>query len=300
MSKTAFVTIAGYTNAGKSSLLNAIVGRKVTSVSDKQQTTRTRITGIKNIEDIQLVFFDTPGLHKPINRLSEHMLNTVKESVKDIDGIVYVLDCTRKMNRYEKDLLKSVNETGIPVILVINKIDLMKKLHDLAPIIAELAEEIEFQAVIPVSIRERQGVDIVIEEIMKLAEESVHFYPDDMITDQPEKVIVAEIIREKLLGVLKEEVPHGIAVTVEQMAERDRDNKVPILDISAVIYCEKPSHKGIIIGKDGSLLKLVATNARRSLSRFFRIKVNLQCWVKVKEDWRNSENLIRSFGLSDK
>ncbi|MCM1314858.1 MAG: GTPase Era [Muribaculaceae bacterium] len=296
MSKTAFITIAGRTNAGKSSLLNAIIGEKIASVSNKPQTTRTRITGIRNIEDVQLVFFDTPGLHKPVNKLSEHMLNTVKESVSDIDGVVFVMDCTKKINQQETDLLKSMNKSKMPVILVLNKIDLLKSMDELAPIIAGLTAEIDFQAVIPVSVIQGNGVDIVIDEIMKLSEESVHFFPDDMITDQPEKVLAGEMIREKLLMLLKDEVPHGIAVGVEQMTERDDKD---ILDISAVIYCERESHKGIIIGKGGTMLKKASTMARLELEDFFQIKVNLKCWVKVKEDWRNRENLIRSFGLSE-
>ena len=297
MPRTAFVTIAGRTNAGKSSLLNAIVGEKIASVSNKPQTTRTRITGIRNIDDVQLVFFDTPGLHKPVNKLSEHMLNTVKESVSDIDAVVFVMDCTKKINQQELELLKSLNSSKMPVILVLNKIDLLKNKDELAPIIAELTSKIEFQALVPVSMTENSGVDIVIDEIIALAEESVHFFPEDMITDQPEKVLAAEMIREKLLTLLSDEVPHGIAVGVEKMSERDDKD---ILDISAVIYCEKESHKGIIIGKGGAMLKKASTAARLELEEFFQIKVNLKCWVKVKEDWRNRENLIRSFGLSEK
>ncbi|MCM1505960.1 MAG: GTPase Era [Ruminococcus flavefaciens] len=295
MSRTAFVTIAGRTNAGKSSLLNAIVGEKIASVSSKPQTTRTRITGIRNIDDVQLVFFDTPGLHKPVNKLSEHMLNTVKESVSDIDAVVFVMDCTKKINEQEINLLKSMNKSKMPVILVLNKIDLLKSMDELAPVIAGLTAEIDFHAVIPVSVTQGNGVDIVIDEIINLSEESVHFFPDDMITDQPEKVLAGEMIREKLLILLKDEVPHGIAVGVEQMTERDDKD---ILDISAVIYCERESHKGIIIGKGGAMLKKASTMARLELEDFFQIKVNLKCWVKVKEDWRNREGLIRSFGLS--
>jgi GTP-binding protein Era len=297
MSRTAFVTIAGRTNAGKSSLLNAIVGEKIASVSSKPQTTRTRITGIRNIDDVQLVFFDTPGLHKPVNKLSEHMLNTVKESVSDIDAVIFMMDCTKKINDSELNLLKSLNGSKMPVILVLNKIDLLKNMDELAPVILSLTSQIEFRAVIPVSVAENNGIDIVIDEITKLASDSPHFFPDDMITDQPEKVLAAEIIREKLLMLLNDEVPHGIAVGVETMSEReDKD----ILDISAVIYCEKESHKGIIIGKGGSMLKKASTAARTELENFFQIKVNLQCWVKVKEDWRNKEGLIRNFGLSEK
>ena len=297
MSRTAFVTIAGRTNAGKSSLLNAIVGEKIASVSSKPQTTRTRITGIRNIDDVQLVFFDTPGLHKPVNKLSEHMLNTVRESVSDIDAVVFVMDCTKKINQQELDLLKSMNSSKMPVILVLNKIDLLKNKDELAPVIADLTSKINFQAVIPVSVTENSGIDIVIQEIINLSEESVHYFPDDMITDQPEKVLAAEMIREKLLMLLNDEVPHGIAVAVEEMSERDDKD---ILDISAVIYCERESHKGIIIGKGGAMLKKASTAARKELEDFFQIKVNLKCWVKVTEDWRNREGLIRSFGLSDK
>ena len=297
MSRTAFVTIAGRTNAGKSSLLNAIVGEKIASVSSKPQTTRTRITGIRNIDDVQLVFFDTPGLHKPLNKLSEHMINTVKESVSDIDAVLFVMDCTKKINQQELELLRSMNSTKMPVILVLNKIDLLRNKDELAPVIAELTSKIQFQAVVPVSVIENSGVDIVIDEIIALSEESVHFFPEDMITDQPEKVLAAEMIREKLLTLLSDEVPHGIAVGVDQMSERDDKD---ILDISAIIYCEKESHKGIIIGKGGTMLKKASTAARIELEDFFQIKVNLKCWVKGKEDWRNRENLIRSFGLSEK
>ena len=297
MSRTAFITIAGRTNAGKSSLLNAIVGEKIASVSNKPQTTRTRITGIRNIDDVQLVFFDTPGLHKPVNKLSEHMINTVKESVSDIDAVLFVMDCTKKINEQEINLLKSLNSSKMPVILVLNKIDLLRSMDELAPVISSLTEKINFQAVIPVSVTQGNGIDIVIDEIINLSEESVHFFPDDMITDQPEKVLASEIIREKLLILLKDEVPHGIAVGVEQMTERDDKD---ILDISAVISCEKESHQGIIIGKGGAMLKKASTMARLELEDFFQIQVNLKCWVKVKEDWRNRENLIRSFGLSEK
>lgn len=297
MPRTAFVTIAGHTNAGKSSLLNAMVGEKIASVSSKPQTTRTRITGIRNIDDVQLVFFDTPGLHKPVNKLSEKMLDTVKESVSDIDAVIFVQDCTKKLGQQELDLLSSLNSAKMPVILVLNKIDLLRNMDELAPVIAELTSKYDFKAVIPVSVTENNGVDIVLDELIDLSEENVHFFPDDMITDQPEKVLAAEMIREKLLELLKDEVPHGIAVGVEEMTEReDKD----ILDISAVIYCERESHKGIVIGKGGAMLKKASTAARMELEDFFRIKVNLKCWVKVKEDWRNREALIRSFGLSDK
>ncbi len=297
MTKSVFVTIAGRTNAGKSSLLNVLVGEKIASVSSKPQTTRTRITGIRNIGDTQLVFFDTPGLHKPKNKLSEHMLKTVKESITDIDAVLFMMDCTKKPTEQEIELLKSFNTDKMPVILVLNKIDLLENKSDLAGIISSISSEIDFVTVIPISVKENNGIDIVQEELLKLATESPHFFPDEMITDQPEKVIAGEMIREKLLIMLSDEVPHGIAVAVETMTERDDKD---ILDISAVIYCEKESHKGIVIGKGGAMLKAASTAARKDLEDFFRIKVNLKCWVKVKEDWRNREAIIRSLGLSDK
>ncbi len=296
MTKTVFLTIAGRTNAGKSSLLNAVVGEKIASVSSKSQTTRTRITGIKTIGETQLVFMDTPGLHKPKNKLSNHMLNAVKESVADIDAVIFMADCTRSLGEQEENMLEDLCKHKTPVIFVLNKIDLLDSMSKLAPMIAQLSSKYNLEAIVPVSVVENNGIDIVIDEAMKLAAESPHFFPEDMITDQPEKVIAAEIIREKLLNLLNDEVPHGIAVTIEQMSERqDKD----LLDISAVIYCERESHKGIVIGKNGAMLKKAASLSRQELENFFAIKVNLQCWVKVKEDWRNREGLIRSFGLTE-
>ncbi len=297
MTKTVFATIIGRTNAGKSSFLNNVIGEKIASVSHKSQTTRTRITGIKTIDNTQIVYMDTPGLHKPKNKLSNHMLDVVKESVADIDVVVFMADCTKNLNEQEESMLKNMTKGGTPVIFVLNKIDLLEKKSDLVPIIAKLSGKFNFDAIIPVSVTEDNGVDIVEQEVMKLAVESPHFFPDDMITDQPEKVIAGEIVREKLLNLLNDEVPHGIAVTVEKMRERDDKD---ILDIDAVIFCERESHKGIVIGKGGTMLKKVGTLSRQELENFFRIKVNLKCWVKVKEDWRNREGLIRSFGLTEK
>ncbi len=297
MTKTVFATIIGRTNAGKSSLLNAVIGEKIASVSSKSQTTRTRITGIKTIDDTQLVFMDTPGLHKPKNKLSNHMLNAVRESVADIDVVVFMADCTKKLSNQEEHMLSELSSGKTHLIYVLNKIDLLENKSDLVPIISELSGKYNFDSIIPISVTENNGVDIVVSEVMKFASDSPHFFPDDMITDQSEKVIASEIIREKLLNLLNDEVPHGIAVTVEKMSERDDKD---ILDIDAVIYCERDSHKGIVIGKGGSMLKKAATLSRQELENFFRIKVNLQCWVKVKEDWRNKEGLIRSFGLTEK
>ncbi len=297
MTKAVFVTIIGRTNAGKSSLLNSMIGEKIASVSAKSQTTRTRITGIKTIDNVQMVFMDTPGLHKPKNKLSDHMLGVVKESVADIDTVIFMADCTKTLNDSEEKMLKNIIAGKTPVIFVLNKIDLLEKKSDLIPIIAEISRKFDPEAIIPVSVKENNGINLIEQEVMKLAAESPHFFPDDMITDQPEKVIAGEIIREKLLNLLNDEIPHGIAVTVETMKERsDKD----ILDIDAVIYCEKESHKGIVIGKGGYMLKKAATLSREDLEKFFRIKVNLKCWVKVKEDWRNKDGIIRSFGLAEK
>ncbi|NLK70237.1 MAG: GTPase Era [Clostridiales bacterium] len=297
MTKTVFITIAGKTNAGKSTLLNSIIGEKIASVSSKPQTTRTRITGILTQDDTQLIFIDTPGLHKAKTKLSKHMMNVVKESVTDIDAIIFVVDCLKRINEQETEMLEMLDKSKIPVILVLNKIDKIDDKAEIAKLISELAEKYNFKSVIPISAKNKDGIDIVIEEAKKLAMESPLFFPADMITDQPEKVIASEIIREKLLNLLNDEVPHGIAVAIERMDERKNKD---LLDISAVIYCERDSHKGIIIGKNGSMLKEVGTKARMSLEDFFQIKINLKLWVKVKENWRNRESIIRSLGFSDK
>ena len=296
MTKTVFVTLAGRTNAGKSSLLNAIIGEKIASVSPKSQTTRTRITGIKTVGETQMVFMDTPGLHKPKNKLSNHMLKTVQDSIVDIDAVLFVMDCTKPVNEQEEELLASLHRQHTPTILVLNKIDLLEDKSKLMGQMATLYNRYQFAAVIPISVLQNDGIDLVEQEVQQLAKESPHYFPDDAFTDQPERVLAAEMIREKILNMLQEEVPHGVAVSIERMTERDdRD----LLDIDAVIYCERDSHKGILIGKNGAMLKRISSAARADLETFFQIQVNLQCWVKVKEDWRNRECLIRNFGLSE-
>lgn len=296
MTKTVFITIAGKTNAGKSSLLNALIGEKIASVSSKSQTTRTKITGVVNVDETQLIFIDTPGLHKAKNKLSEYMLKAVRESATDIDAVFFVVDCTKKIGDQERDMLRSVGASKTPLVLILNKIDLLKDKTVLAQTIAEMSSEFNFDAVIPISVLANDGIDLVMEKALSLAVEGPHFFPEDAITDQPEKIIAGEIIREKYLELLDDEVPHGIAVAVESMKEReDKD----LLDISAVIFCERESHKRIVIGKGGSMIKKAATLARKELEEFFQIKVNLQCWVKVKEDWRNRDTIIRTLGLSD-
>lgn len=297
MTKTTFVSIVGQTNAGKSSLLNAIIGEKVAIVSDKSQTTRTRITGILTEGELQYVFMDTPGVHKSKNRLSSHMMKAVEESMSGIDAVIMVHDITKKITEQEKNLIASFGKT--PVILVLNKIDLMENKEDIAVKIAEVMKLYDFAEIIPISVSENDGVDIVKQTAAKYATEGPHYFPDEKFTDQPERVIAAEMVREQILRLMRDEVPHGVAVSVEEMSERTDRSGEDILDISAVIYCERDSHKGMIIGKGGAMLRKIGEAARSELEGFFRIKVNLQCWVKVKEDWRNKEGLIRNFGLSN-
>ncbi|MCD8220031.1 MAG: GTPase Era [Ruminococcus sp.] len=296
MTKAVFVTLAGHTNAGKSSLLNAMIGEKIASVSAKPQTTRTRITGIKTVGETQMVFIDTPGLHKPTSKLSDHMLQTVKHAVTDMDAVLFVQDYTKPLSAQEDQLLRSLQQAKTPVLLVLNKIDLCRKKSQLMGVIARLNAKYTFVATIPISATERDGIDLVEQEVLALAKPSPHYFPDDKFTDQPERVLAAEMIREKILHLLCDEVPHVVAVSVERMQERDTKE---LLDIDAVIYCERESHKGILIGKNGTMMRKIATLARQDLERFFYIPVNLQCWVKVKKDWRNREGLIHSFGLDD-
>lgn len=296
--KIEFITIVGRANAGKSSLLNALTGEKIAAVSSKPQTTRTRITGIVTRDETQYVFMDTPGVHKAKTKLGEHMNKAVKDSVADVDLILMVADVTKKIGENELNIIKSFRKRD-NVVLILNKIDLVKNKEEIAVKIAEFIPLYDFKAVVPISVLERDGVDIVWEEVEKYAVEGPHYFPDDKFTDQPERVLAGEIIREKILNLMNEEIPHGIAVTIEKMEERVNKNGEDILDISAVLYCERESHKGMIIGKGGAMLKKIGQLAREDLENFFEIKVNLQCWVKVKEDWRNKEGLIRNFGLSN-
>lgn len=296
--KIEFITIVGCANAGKSSLLNALVGEKIAMVSNKPQTTRTRITGLVTEKETQYVFMDTPGVHKAKNKLGEHMNKTVKDSVTDVDLILMVADVNKRVTDIDKDIINGFKKRD-NVVLVLNKIDLVKDKENIAFKIAEFNELYNFKAIVPISVIENDGIDFVWEEIKKYVVEGPHYFPDDSLTDQPERVLAGEIIREKILNLMHDEIPHGIAVTVEQMSERVNKNDEDILDISAVIYCERDSHKGMVIGKGGAMLKQIGKLARTDLENFFEIKVNLQCWVKVKEDWRNKEGLIRNFGLSN-
>ncbi len=292
--KTAFIAIVGRPNVGKSSILNNLLGQKVAIVSSKPQTTRTKIMGVLTEDNVQLVFTDTPGFHKPKTKLGEKMIKAVDDSIGGVDSCLFVTEARGEIREAELDLLKKLKAERIPVVLAINKIDMLSDKQELMGRILELANLLDFEAVIPVSARENDGMDELKEELFKLAAPSEFFFPEDTLTDQPERVLAAEMIREKLLHKLSDEIPHGIAVSIERMKEREDK---PIIDIEAVIYCERESHKGIVIGKKGAMLKEISTNARHELEQFFECKINLQCWVKVKEDWRNREGLIHNFGL---
>ena len=294
MTKTAFIAIVGCPNVGKSSILNRLLGQKIAIVSDKPQTTRTKIMGVLTEGDTQLVFTDTPGFHRPRTKLGEKMVQAVSDSVSGVDACLFVVEPEGELRPAELELIEKFNKLKMPVILAINKVDTLPDKEVLMARILEISKTYDFEAVVPVSALRGINMDELLSEMKKLAEESVFFFPEDTLTDQPERVIAAEIIREKLLRNLDREIPHGVAVSIEKMREREDSD---IMDIEAVIYCEKDSHKGIIIGKNGAMLKRISTRAREDMEKFFRCHINLRCWVKVKEGWRNREGLIHNFGL---
>lgn len=294
MTKTAFIAIVGCPNVGKSSLLNKMLGQKVAIVTQKPQTTRTRIMGVLTKGETQLVFTDTPGYHRPKTKLGEKMIKSVGEGIAGMDACLFVVEPEGEIRDTEIELLNRLKKEKAPVVLVINKIDTIKQKEKLMERIVQFTGIYDFEAVVPVSALKDENVDLVIEELEKLTYESVHFFPDDTLTDQPERVLAGEIIREKMLLLLDKEVPHGVAVSIEKMRERPTGG---IMDVEATIYCEKDTHKGIIIGKKGEMLKRISTKARVDMENFFCCKVNLQCWVKVKEGWRNREGIIHNFGL---
>lgn len=289
--KNAFIAIVGKPNVGKSSVLNAMLGQKISIVSSKPQTTQTKIMGVLTQDETQLVFIDTPGVHKPLNNLGQHMMKAANESVRYTDIGLLVVEASKQVKQEEIDLLKKFAANRSKVILAINKIDLISDKTLIAKQISNLSQLYDFEAIVPVSAKTNYGISNLILELKKLASFGIHFFDKDDITDQPERILFEQIIREKLLRLLDKEVPHGIAVCIESIKER----KDGITDIHAIIYCEKTSHKGIIIGKQGSMLKKVGTYARLDIERFFDRKINLKLWVKVKEDWRNRENLLTSF-----
>ncbi|MDD6488538.1 MAG: GTPase Era [Clostridia bacterium] len=291
--KSAFIAIVGKANVGKSSILNKMLGQKIAIVSNKPQTTRTRIMGVLTEKETQLVFIDTPGLHKPHNSLDKFMLRSVNESVAGVDACLLVVEAGKPVSDEEKELIKKFTSLDIPAVLAINKMDTLADKTVIAKQISEISSMYEFSAVVPCSAQTNSGIDTLKDELKALAQEGGHMFEEDTLTDQPERVIAAEIIREKLLRLLDREVPHGSAVFVERMKERPDSN---IIDIDATVYCERDSHKGIIIGKGGSMLKKIGTYARQDMEKFFDCKINLQIWVKVKEDWRNRESILRSLG----
>ena len=294
MTKTAYIEIVGCPNVGKSSIINRLLGKKIAIVSEKPQTTRTKIMGVLTEGDTQLVFTDTPGFHRPKTKLGEKMIQAVSDSVAGVDACLFVVEPQGELRPAELELIDKFKKLKMPVILAINKVDTLPEKEVLMTRIAELSTVYDFEAIVPVSAMRGINMDALLEELNKLAEESVFFFPEDTLTDQPERVIAAEMIREKLLRNLDREIPHGVAVSIEKMRERDDSD---IMDVEAVIYCEKESHKGIIIGKGGAMLKKVSTRAREDMEKFFMCKINLRCWVKVKEGWRNREGLIHNFGL---
>ena len=292
--KTAIVTIAGRPNVGKSTLTNQFVGEKIAIVSNKPQTTRNRICGILSQGNTQFVFVDTPGFHKPKTKLGDYMVNAVKDSIADVDLTLLVVEPIASIGAQEEALMEQLAAKRVPVILVINKIDTVEK-DKLLEVIAVYSQTGLFEAIIPISAKTGDGVDVLLSECEKYAVESPFLFPDDVTTDQPERQVMAEIIREKLLWNLEKEIPHGTAVEITTFTERENG----IIDIDATIYCEKASHKGIIIGKQGAMLKKISTMARTDCEKFMGTKVYLTTWVKVKENWRDSDFLVRNFGYSE-
>ena len=292
--KTAIITIAGRPNVGKSTLTNYLVGEKIAIVSNKPQTTRNRICGIVTRDNLQFIFMDTPGYHKARTKLGDYMVSTVRESISDVDATILVVEPIPSVGTQEEALIERIRATRCPAILVINKIDTVEK-DKLLEVIAAYSATGTFDAIIPISAKTGDGVDVLLDECEKYAQEGPFLFPDDVTTDQPERQVMAEIIREKLLWCLDKEIPHGTAVEINTFSERDNG----IIDLDATIYCEKASHKGIIIGKQGAMLKKISSLARADCEKFMGTKVYLTTWVKVKENWRDSDFMVRNFGYSE-
>ena len=294
ITKTAMITICGRPNVGKSTLTNALVGEKIAIVSNKPQTTRNRISAVLNRGDTQFVLMDTPGFHKPRTRLGDYMVKVVRESVADVDAVVLVVEPIASLGPQEEALIERIKQSGAPAVLCINKIDTVEK-QELLAVIAAYSAAHDFTAIIPISARTGDGLDMLMDELEKFAEPGPQLFPDDMISDMPEKQICAELVREKLLLCLDKEIPHGTAVEVTKFTERENG----IIDMDVTIYCEKDSHKGIIIGKKGAMLKKIGEMARTDIEAFMGTKVFLQTWVKVKENWRDSNAQLRNFGFTE-
>lgn len=295
ITKTAMITVCGRPNVGKSSLTNALVGEKIAIVSSKPQTTRNRIYGVVNHADTQLVLLDTPGFHKAHNRLGDYMVKVTRESIADVDAVMLLVEPVAHVGTPEAELIEKIRQSGVPAILCINKIDTIEKKEDLLAVIAAYSEVYAFDAIIPISAHTQDGLDELLAELKKYAAEGPQLFPDGMTTDQPDRQVVGEIVREKMLRNLDKEIPHGTAVEITRFIERDDE----VIEVEATIYCEKKSHKGIIIGKNGAMLKKISTEARHDIERFMGAKVYLQTWVKVKENWRDNLNYIRSFGYDE-
>ena len=296
VTKTGVFSVVGRPNVGKSTLMNALCGTKIAIVSDKPQTTRTRITGVLTKDEYQMVFLDTPGLHKPKNRLGDFMVKVVNETVADVDTVMLLVEPVARIGIPEQMLIDKIKQFDMPAILVINKIDTVEK-ETLLEVMAMYSEACDFLAVIPLSAKTGDGDDLLENVLREQCFESPALFPEDMVSDQPERQIVAEIVREKLLTLLDKEIPHGTAVEIEKFSERDDSD---VLDIGAVIYCERKSHKGIIIGKNGAMLKKVGAMARADIEEMLGGRVYLQLLVKVKEGWRDSVGLIRNFGYDER
>lgn len=298
MTKSVFVAITGRPNAGKSSLTNLLVGEKVAIVSEKPQTTRTRINGVLTKGETQFVFIDTPGMHKPHTKLSEQMIKTIDNSIADVEVSILMVDVTKKPSAVEERLINDFKAKKEDVILLLNKVDLVKNKSDLLKIIEQYSSMYEFAEIIPISVKNKVNTELILPIVERYAVESPHFFDDDLPTDQPEKIWLAEIVREKILNNMYEEIPHGTAVQIESMEFSKTNKGEDIVDLGVVIICEKQSHKGMIIGKQGAMLKKIGQIAREELEEYFEQKVNMKIWVKVNEDWRNSDALITDFGLS--
>lgn len=294
ITKTAMITICGRPNVGKSTLTNALVGEKIAIVSSKPQTTRNRISAVVNRGDTQLILMDTPGFHKPRTRLGDYMVKVVRESVADVDAVMLVVEPIANIGPQEQELIRRMQESGAPGVLVINKIDTVEK-QELLRVMALYAGAHQFDAIVPISAKQGDGLKELMDELQKFAAPGPQLFPDDMISDMPEKQICAELVREKLLLCLDKEIPHGTAVEVTKFSERENG----IIDMDVTIYCEKDSHKGIIIGKKGAMLKKIGELARTDIEAFMGTKVFLQTWVKVRENWRDSNAQLRNFGFTD-
>jgi len=296
ITKTAMITIAGRPNVGKSTLTNAIVGEKITIVSPKPQTTRHRILAVASRGETQFVFADTPGFHRARTKLGDYMDSVVRQSVADVDAVALLVEPIPNIGPQEETLIAQLKENQMPAVLVINKADTLDDKKKLLPVIAAYSEAYDFEAIVPISAKTGDGVEELLKVLDRFSVEGPQLFPDDIISDQPEKQICAEIVREKLLLTLDKEIPHGTAVVVTKFSQREEND---VIDMDVTIYCEKQSHKGIIIGKQGAMLKRIGELARRDIERFMGAKVFLQTWVRVKENWRDSEFLLRNFGYTE-